>query len=70
MAETLEMQVKVQKAINSTANEEVNNLNQMTSMLRSAMQEQKIAIEEVAKTIYGINDITQSRNGRRMGAFT
>lgn len=60
MAETLEMQVKVQKAINSTANEEVNNLNQMTSMIRSAMQEQKVAIEEVAKTIYGINDITQS----------
>ena len=25
-----------------------------------AMQEQKIAIEEVAKTIYGINEITQS----------
>lgn len=60
MAETLEMQVKVQKAINSVANEEVNSLNQMTSMIRSAMQEQKVAIEEVAKTIYSINDITQS----------
>jgi methyl-accepting chemotaxis protein len=60
MAETLEMQVKVQKAINSVANEEVNSLNTMTSMIRSAMQEQKVAIEEVAKTIYSINDITQS----------
>ncbi len=60
MAETLEMQVKVQKAINSVANEEVHSLNTMTSMIRSAMQEQKVAIEEVARTIYGINEITQS----------
>ena len=60
MAETLEMQVKVQKAINSVANEEVHSLSEMTSMIRSAMQEQKIAMEEVAKTIYNINEITQS----------
>ncbi|HRG75296.1 MAG TPA: methyl-accepting chemotaxis protein [Leptospiraceae bacterium] len=60
MAETLELQVKMQKSINSIANEEVNSLNQMTSLIRTAMQEQKIAIEEVAKTIYGINEITQS----------
>ncbi len=60
MAETLELQVKMQKSINSIANEEVNSLNQMTSLIRTAMQEQKVAIEEVAKSIYGINEITQS----------
>lgn len=60
MAETLELQVKMQKSINSVANEEVKSLNQMTSLIRNAMQEQKVAIEEVAKTIYNINDITQS----------
>ena len=59
MAETLELQVKMQKSINSIANEEVNSLNQMTSLIRTAMQEQKVAIEEVAKSIYGINEITQ-----------
>ncbi|HNI90609.1 MAG TPA: methyl-accepting chemotaxis protein, partial [Leptospiraceae bacterium] len=60
MAETLELQVKMQKSINKVANDELNSLNQMTSLIRSAMQEQKLAIEEVAKTIYGINEITQS----------
>lgn len=60
MAETLELQVKMQKSINRIANDELGNLNNMTSQIRSAMQEQKLAIEEVAKTIYNINEITQS----------
>ena len=51
MAETLELQVKMQKSINSVANDEVKSLNQMTSMIRNAMQEQKLPLKVIKNNL-------------------
>jgi methyl-accepting chemotaxis protein len=53
-------QMNSQLEINNKVNQEVEGLNQITTAIKLAMEEQKNAIGEVSLAIYNINDLTQS----------
>lgn len=60
MTKKIDQHMASQLGINQAVNDEVRGLNEITSAIKLAMEEQKNAIGEVAQAIYNISDLTQS----------
>lgn len=60
MTRNIDRHMGSQLDINKAVNKEVDSLNEITSAIKLAMEEQKNAISEVAQAIYNINELTQS----------
>lgn len=56
----LQLETKNQLEINLQVNHEVSAVNEISQSIKTSMEEQKLAINEVAQAIYNINDLTQS----------
>jgi methyl-accepting chemotaxis protein len=55
----LELQTNTQTEINDIVNQEAENLQEITKLIKQSMTDQKLAMEDISKSIYQINELTQ-----------